>query len=234
MHKWLWRLIGAMATISLARGLLLWLDSYGIHPDQWVARMLNWATTPNTLYAITWTIVGVCGFLGLVFGPKIVDSAQRVFRGKTKEPEGNGFIPINEANKSTETDEARFAEGYARATYQINASNKDAAILRLTQLRGTGVIIRNEAEGIQDEQLKPWLRRVEGWMEDVISVTRNIDQADAEAFRTLDTVPLTPRVNIGSSCRKPENIAALFKAYREHDYRLVRLAKILQKHGVAL
>src|SRR5258708_12361115 len=53
----------------LIRGIFLWLGMYGIHPDQWVADMLNWASSPQALGAITWTIAGVSGLLGLIFWP---------------------------------------------------------------------------------------------------------------------------------------------------------------------
>lgn len=126
-----------------------------------------------------------------------------------------------------------FHRGFNRAAYERDRADKSAAVFRLTQLRGDGVVIRNAASGVRDENLQAWLVQVNGWMNAAIRVIGDIDRSDSEAFRTLDAVP-PPRVNIGSACLKPENLTTLFKAYREHDYRLVRLKKLLEKYGVVV
>ncbi len=66
----------------LIRGIFLWLGMYGIHPDQWVADMLNWASSPQALGAITWTIAGVSGLLGLIFWPVLELRLHQLVRKK--------------------------------------------------------------------------------------------------------------------------------------------------------
>ena len=80
--SWIYRFVSAFTSLVLAKGLLLWLATFGIYPDQWVAKMLNWAATPEILSAITWTIAGLCGVLGLMFGPQIADTIHRKLRRK--------------------------------------------------------------------------------------------------------------------------------------------------------
>lgn len=87
----------AVCTISIAHGVLLWLGSKGIHPDQWVNKMIGvaeGAVIANP--AGTWILLGLAGLLGLAFGPRIYDWGKSKLPKKAKEqaaespPIGNG------------------------------------------------------------------------------------------------------------------------------------------------
>ena len=77
------KLIGAtvigLCGYAIVRGVFLWLSTHGIHPDQWVASMLTWASASGVLSAITWTIAGVIGLAGLLLWPKIEEFIWSIF-----------------------------------------------------------------------------------------------------------------------------------------------------------
>lgn len=128
--------------------------------------------------------------------------------------------------------EKEFQDAFDRAAFERNKASRDAALLRLAQLRTAGVAIRNEAEYVQDDSLQLWLESVETWMHEVIDVIWQINVADSEWFKTLDAVP-PPRIPINSLCKKQTNPGIHLNVYRQHDLRLVRLEQLLRKHGVA-
>lgn len=71
LSSWIRRGFAGLVLFVLVRGVLLWLGTLGIHPDQWVANMLNWASSQQTLNAIAWTIAGLSGLVGLMFWPRL-------------------------------------------------------------------------------------------------------------------------------------------------------------------
>lgn len=139
------------------------------------------------------------------------------------------------ATKLEQPDDAHGADfdaGFQRATFTRNPT-KESAVLRLTQLRGTGVVIRNSAARVTvPSELHEWTRNVKAWMDDVIDALRAVNDVDAEWFKTLDVVPparIQVPVRLSSSVD-----ASIFQAnYNQHDYRLVRLERLLIKYGVA-
>ncbi len=117
--------------------------------------------------------------------------------------------------------------------FEHNAKNKDAAILRLTKLRGKGVAIRNDAANIQyTNHLDAWSGRVTEWMHEVIAVLKIVSAADSEWFATLDTVG-PARVQVPIRLTGQTDISMLMSTYNQHDLRLVRLENLLKKYGVA-
>jgi hypothetical protein len=119
------------------------------------------------------------------------------------------------------------------AAFERNEKNKEAAILRLTQLRGKGVVIRNEAAKIQyTSHLDDWSGRVTEWMYEVIDILKTVSAADSEWFATLDTVG-TARVQVPIRLTGQTDISMLMSTYNQHDLRLVRLENLLKKYGVA-
>ncbi len=69
--SWVRRFLVGFFVFVLVRGIFLWLGMLGIHPEVWVANMLNWAAEPGVLSAIAWTIAGLAGLAGLIFWPRI-------------------------------------------------------------------------------------------------------------------------------------------------------------------
>jgi hypothetical protein len=94
---------------------------------------------------------------------------------------------------------------------------------RLAELRADGVTIRNAALNFLDAS--SWVYDTHQWMNRVIDTIKEIDKADAEMFRTLDAVP-PPRVP-----HHPNASPQLAKAFREHDFRLVKLERLIEKYG---
>lgn len=107
----------------------------------------------------------------------------------------------------------------------------DAAIEQLARLRTEGVNLRNEGQAIRDPAtLIGWETRILGWNDKVIAALQTVSRAEAELFSTLDTVP-EPRIPISSSIPMEQDAFAggqHRKAYREHDFRLVKLDKSLE------
>lgn len=132
-----------------------------------------------------------------------------------------------------EADEQRaksdLREGYNKATFNLSKANYDAAILRLAQLRSSGVVIRNDAANVSEFTLVEWIGRVEKWMKETIETIYCISPTDSELFRTLDVVPAA-RVQVPVALTNTMQIGALVKAYNEHDYRLVRLVELIAKY----
>jgi hypothetical protein len=69
--KWVKGLLAAGFTFVFVRGVLLFLGKRGIHPEQWIAEILNWVSSPETLRAISWMIAGFFGLLALILWPRI-------------------------------------------------------------------------------------------------------------------------------------------------------------------
>lgn len=106
---------------------------------------------------------------------------------------------------------------------------KETAILLLAHLRSEGVELRNEAENVVDATLEDWLSEVHEWMNAVIDGIALINEADAEIFRTLDTVPQA-RVDFMVKIVAAERSNKFLHNYRMHDLRLSRLFDLLQKY----
>jgi hypothetical protein len=111
--------------------------------------------------------------------------------------------------------------------------DRAAAVLRLTQLRGEGVVTRNSASELMfTSDLDRWSGETAKWMQTVAGTIKTIDAADAEWFLTLGEVP-PARVSIPNLRLGGDTDRAMFtKSFREHDFRLARLDKLLAKYGV--
>jgi len=110
---------------------------------------------------------------------------------------------------------------------------RENAILRLTQLRTEGVVIRNNAANVERAaHLNDWSRRVANWMHQVIETLKAVSEADSEWFATLDTVP-PARVQVPIRLTDKADVTMLVATYNQHDFRLVRLETLLKKYGVA-
>lgn len=100
--------------------------------------------------------------------------------------------------------------------------------LRLAALRTAGVQLRNRGRNLESAaQVPEWIEGVLAWDQEVQSEIRTIDPADAEWFATLDAVP-PPRVTLSKPLGELHS-----KHYREHDFRLVKLEKLVIKYGVS-
>src|SRR5713101_6611228 len=71
MPRWIGKIVSGLCLLAIVLGILLLLAQRGIHPDQWVADALSWASSPEVLTAITWIIAGIGGLAGLLLWPKI-------------------------------------------------------------------------------------------------------------------------------------------------------------------
>jgi hypothetical protein len=96
----------------------------------------------------------------------------------------------------------------------------------LARLRTAGVVIRNEGMSITNvDAWKDWEKRASTWNDDVIASIKKINEADAEWFSILDVVP-EARLPISATLPLDLRVsAAHHKLYREHDFRLKRLAE---------
>ena len=94
---------------------------------------------------------------------------------------------------------------------------------RLADLRTEGVVLRNRGETLS-VGVSEWIMECMAWTRRVIETIQIISPADAEWFNTLDAIP-EPRVPITGS----DNFLQI-KAYREHDFYLVKLERLLEKY----
>ncbi len=60
----LWRIFQVILFAAIGHGILEVLDANDVHPDQWVARMINAAITPGSLSGISWILAGCFGLIG--------------------------------------------------------------------------------------------------------------------------------------------------------------------------
>jgi hypothetical protein len=95
--------------------------------------------------------------------------------------------------------------------------------LELARIRADGVAIRNAGQNVIDGSA--WIADTQDWMVRAIVAIRKLDEADAEWFKTLDTVP-PPRVS-----HNPAATPAIAKAFREHDLRLARLDQLIFRYA---
>lgn len=131
------------------------------------------------------------------------------------------------------SDQAAFETGYNRAKFERNNASREAALLRLTQLRSEGVVIRNDAARVYyTTHLDTWSRRVSAWMKEVIETLKPVSAADSEWFATLDIVP-PARAQVPVRLTGDMDIHIFVSAYNQHDFRLDRLEKLLKKYGIA-
>lgn len=140
------------------------------------------------------------------------------------------MLVIGTREASAELD---FKRGFDRATFE-RSTTREAALLRLTQLRGDGVVLRNNAsELIGAAAFDAWIAETNSWMNEVAKTMKPVNEHDSEWFVTLDTVPAArvaiPNIRLGVECQ-----TFFEQKFREHDYRLVRLDGILRKNGVGI
>ena len=131
----------------------------------------------------------------------------------------------------------RFNRSQVEALWSQPNSSQDRETVKLSliKLRTEGVAIRNSVSKIYysgTSDFERWLKEVDGWKNEVIETIEKIDAADSEWFKTLDAVP-SPRVQMPNVRLGKEMLDTCCRIYSQHDYRLVRLEKLLNKYGVA-
>jgi hypothetical protein len=102
------------------------------------------------------------------------------------------------------------------------------ARLDLAKLRSEGVALRNAGVTMADDAWELWQEKVLKWNQNVIRNIREINEADAEWFTTLDIVP-PPRIEVRVVPRDPQTLQAHGKLFREHDFRLKRLGRMIYR-----
>jgi len=95
--------------------------------------------------------------------------------------------------------------------------------MRLADLRTEGVVLRNRGETIR-VGISEWITECMDWTRRVVETIAIISPADAAWFNILDAVP-APRVPIKDSYNPVQ-----LKAYREHDFYLAKLERLLEKY----
>jgi Na+/proline symporter len=60
-RNWGIKIIETICTTSIGHGILLWLASRDIHPDQWMASLMEEAANVQITNAIWWMIAGLFG-----------------------------------------------------------------------------------------------------------------------------------------------------------------------------
>jgi hypothetical protein len=101
--------------------------------------------------------------------------------------------------------------------------------LRLANLRSEGVRIRNNSLRLQmvDGDFDALSRDMLRWEGKVLATIGSIDLADAENFHVLDEVP-PPQIPLAHP--RSHHEGAHLKIHREHDFRIKKLAAIIQKY----
>jgi hypothetical protein len=103
-------------------------------------------------------------------------------------------------------------------------TREGARLLRtLAELRTEGVGLRNRGQHLRIG-IPEWIEGCGKWTRRVIETIEGISPADAEWFNTLDAVP-DPRMPLTGSYNLEQ-----IKAYREHDFYLVKLETLLNKY----
>ncbi len=88
------RIVTAICTLSIAKGILLWLAGKEIYPDRWINTMIGLAEGAVTANpAGTWVLLGLAGLLGLAIGPSIYNWGTNKFGRK---PQQVNLAPSNE------------------------------------------------------------------------------------------------------------------------------------------
>lgn len=129
-------------------------------------------------------------------------------------------------------EEARPESEFSRA-FNRTRRDKDGTLLDLVRLRDEGVRLRNNLPtAFTAEKFRAWADQVTRWMNDVAESLEIVSNADSIWFLTLDTVPAArvpiPNIRFGGSADRAE----FESVFRQHDYRLARLDRLLKKHGV--
>jgi hypothetical protein len=214
--QWLTKIASGLVVLILVRAILLWLHTFGIYPEEKVAEVLTLATTPQVVAAISWTIAGIGGVLGLIYGPKLIERRRSAAIETTSE-------------QSTDSEEAAMERGFYRADFQRRPT-RDKAIHRQALLRTDGIAIRNAAmRGLDETNLGEWRNQAEHWSREVIKILAFLSAADAELFRTLDAVP-PARMQAPLPRAKKARVREFEKTYKEHDYRLVMLEELVARY----
>jgi hypothetical protein len=102
---------------------------------------------------------------------------------------------------------------------------RNEARLRLARLRTAGVALRNRS--LRLDEVLNWISNVQDWAVAVAAEIEKVDAADAEWFRTLDTVP-PPRVVFNDL--SPEYSST----FRQLDFMLIKLERLIAGYSSAL
>jgi len=102
--------------------------------------------------------------------------------------------------------------------------------LRLANLRREGVGIRNDSLqlGLTGGSFDDLTQKMLRWEGSVLAAIGSIDLADAESFHILDEVPPP---NIPLSHPHSGHESAHLKIHREHDFRIKKLAALIDRYA---
>lgn len=97
MQQFIIRTFVSMCSMSFAAGILLWLDTKGIHPDRWVSSMIGYTETALSQTAIWLIIIGISGLIGVFTAVPLFEFGKRIFTKKNKEtkPETGQEVEIS-------------------------------------------------------------------------------------------------------------------------------------------
>jgi hypothetical protein len=129
--------------------------------------------------------------------------------------------------------EREFGNAFDRAAAEHTKPTKDAALLRLAQLRSQGIALRNESAQLMfTSHLDAWSSKIIDWMNEVTEAIKPVSEADSIWFGTLGEVP-EPRVPIPNLRLGGDADRTMFiSTFRQHDFRLKRLDDLLKKNGI--
>lgn len=101
--------------------------------------------------------------------------------------------------------------------------------LELAELRKSGVELRNLGRHLISSKVSwaQWESDVINWNTNVIACLEKANEAAAEWFGTLDVVPGRMRVKILEHLADKKESNAHIKLYKEHDFSLVRLERLI-------
>ena len=208
------------------------LVAFGIPLDRWALEIgFTLTGIQNVISSETaLTILGAIFAITLMTIELWWQPLGKFFKRSIKVP--NQAEPKKEETIKITGEEEAFVRGFNHAASHT-VSTKEAALL-LAQLRTEGVGIRNSASKLcYTSDLDGWSHKVTEWMNDVIETLKSVSSADSEWFATLDAVPPArvpaPRIRLGGDADR----MMFLSMYDQHDFRLVRLEKLLKKYGVA-
>jgi len=103
---------------------------------------------------------------------------------------------------------------------------RQRALLKLAQLRTSGVELRNRGSAPMSKQARPtWSRQVDDWERQVLETAQLLSATEAESLRTLDTFPLQ-RIRGVTDPRVVHKVSMLSAT-------LKRLDALIQRHLAA-
>jgi len=140
------RIVSAICTLSIAKGVLHWLAGKEIYPDRWVNNVIGLAEGAVTANpAGTWILLGFAGLLGLFVGPIIYDYIKGWRETVAKRfPAVITDSKTGKKRKKSEDKEISDSSGRPNVGLMISGDKTSHNIISGIEVEGTDVAIQIE------------------------------------------------------------------------------------------